>query len=408
MLKTVDEALAAMRAEISPLGVLEREAEKAHGYLLAESVLMHSDSPPFDRALVDGFAVRSADASVGAILRIIGRQDAGGSIWQRVPGVPLSEVSQGTCVAINTGAVVPRGVDAVLMVEQSEREGEGIKVLRAVRPEEGIQRRGAQARAGSVALPVGHTLTAAALAAGIAAGASTFSVWRKPRVAVLSTGDELVAPGNPLGPGQIHNSNQPMLRALVQESGCDTVNLGTCGDEREDLHARLTRGLTEADVLIITGGMSMGTRDLVPPLLKELGVRIHVEKVRMKPGKPFIFGTLGSGPGKKYVAGLPGNPVSAFVTFHLFVREMLERLGGGDGSSRWITAEAGSEFDANGDREFFQPCNLKHHGTRLIAQPLAWRGSGDIFSLSSADGVVHRPANAPSLPAGTLVNVLPF
>ena len=198
-----------------------------------------------------------------------------------------------------------------------------------------------------------------------------------------------------------------MLLGLVVESGCVAVDLGMCGDVREELRGGWC-GLAEAEVLVVTGGMSMGTLDLVPGLLKELGVAVHVEKVRMKPGKPFVFGTIGEGAERKYVAGLPGNPVSAFVTFQIFVREMLEMLSGGSTGTRWVQAEAGSGFEGNGDREFFQPCVLRRRGAVLVAEAVTWRGSGDGFSLSAADGVVRRAVNAPEVEVGQLVDILLF
>ncbi len=293
MFATIEETLAVIHREVGKLGIIKVAVGMGHAHVLAEPVLWASDSPPFDRALLDGFAVRSVDARIGAQLQIVGKRDAGGvGGWD-------GAFNQGQCVAINTGAVFPAGADAVLMVEHSRTERPSddgpafVTVLREVRAENGVQRRGAHGRVGSVALAAGTVLNAAAIGGAVSAGAAELTVWRKPRVAVLSTGDELVAAGQPLGPGQIHNSNQAMLLALVKECNGESMNLGSCPDVREELRSRLETGLREADLLVVTGGMSMGTRDLVPALLKELGVEIHVEKVRMKPGKPFVFGTVG-------------------------------------------------------------------------------------------------------------------
>ncbi len=202
-----------------------------------------------------------------------------------------------------------------------------------------------------------------------------------------------------------------MLVALVKEAGAEILDLGQCGDDAAQLRAGLERGLVETDLLVVTGGMSMGSKDLVPGLLKELGVAVHVEKVRMKPGKPFLFGTRVVGEKPSYVAGLPGNPVSAFVTFQLFVREMLGILAGGEVRgvrSRFIVAEAAAGFPANGDREFFQPCVLERRGAVTVARPFDWRGSADILTLAKADGLARRPADSGEVKAGELMEVLPL
>ncbi len=419
-MQSVEEVLAVIEEKVRILPVERVGWGAAWGLVLAEPVVMGEESPAFDRAQLDGYAVRAAEVREGVVLEVVGQVNAGG-----VGNVGGAMGGGGTCVAINTGAPMPGGGDAVLMVEYTEKvEGVGrgifIRAKRGVGVGVGIQKRGSDAGAGEVVLEAGCRLWGQQLgicaAAGVMGGTAGGVPVRRVRVAVLTTGDELVEAGGGRVPGvgQIWNSNHPMLLGLVREAtggrvGEGVMDLGNCGDDAGKLRGLLARGLEEADLLVVSGGMSMGTKDLVPALLKELGVEFFVEKVRVKPGKPFIFGSRGrkeGGRGPAYVCGLPGNPVSAFVTFQRFVREVIARLVGETGGGRMIQAEAGAALEANGDREFYQPCALRRRGSVVVAEPLGWKGSADLFTLAKAQGLIVRAAGAGTVEAGAEVPVL--
>jgi len=399
---TVEQACRAIQANVLPLP--PRPAPLALGGVLAQDVRLDEDSPRFDRSQLDGFAVRAQDAVVGAALELAGQIDAGGRTFSDV-------MAPGTCLGINTGGIIPAGADAVLMVEHAQRVIRDARTFivakNGVDVGHGIQHRGSDARAGDIVLHAGARLRAAQQAVCAAAGVAQPQV-RKARVAVLNTGDELVdyTTPPPLPPGKIRNSNQLMLCTLAAEAGANVLDLGTCPDEALPTRILLQRGLAEADLLVVCGGMSMGTRDLVPPLLKEIGVALHIEKVRMKPGKPFILGTRETASGRRYVAGLPGNPVSAFVTFHLFVREILRHMEAADDGPKIIPAHTDRALPANGDRDFYQPCILRPGTEGIIAEVLAWKGSADIFTLARANGLLIQAAHANALDAGANVQVL--
>jgi len=403
----VDQVLALISQIVAPLPPVAVDLPAAHGAVLAQDVSMDEDSPRFDRSQLDGFAVRSHEATSGATLSLAGQVDAGGKVFS-------DPVPPGTCVGINTGGVVPPWADAILMVEHASREIfdgiEFVRVLQPVKPHQGIQRQGSDAKAGQVILHAGARLTPAQLALCAAAGISTPLI-RRPRVAVLSTGDELVSYATPLPlpQGKIRNSNQVMLCSLARQAlggGDSLLDLGTCPDEPTQMRRTLQRGLAEADLLVVCGGMSMGTRDLVPPLLKDLGVDMPVEKVRIKPGKPFVLGTLDQNGRRSYVAGLPGNPVSSFVTFHRFVIPMLRQMEAASEPPRIVRATIDRPLPANGDREFYQPCRLTQDQTGWRAELLNWKGSADIFTLAQASALAIQPANMPPTDAGTTLDIL--
>ena len=377
----------------------------AWGAVLAETIRMGEESPRFDRAVVDGFALRSANGNAHAELKVVGRVDAGAPFG--------GSVGPGECVAINTGGVLPAGADAVLMVEHSEKMhkegGEWMRVMRAVGAESGVHWRGSEAAAGSVVLEPGVRLGAGQIGACAAAGVGSVLV-RRVLAGVITTGDELVDPaagGSGLGEGKIWNSNRPMVCGLVREAGGVAVDLGNCPDDAGEMERRLAAGLEQCDLLIVCGGMSMGTKDLAPGLLRGLGVEMHIEKVKMKPGKPFLFGTVVRGGVTKYVAGLPGNPVSAFVTFHRFVRELMDRMTGAERpGARLVVAQMAGELPAGGDRDFYQPCRLMQRGAVVVAEILSWKGSGNMVMLGRTQGLLIQRAGAAAVRAGEDVRVL--
>ena len=401
---TVQETLAAIARHAGALPSRVVVLEQALGLELSEPILMDIDSPPFDRAMLDGYAARAVDALGGAQLEIVGRVDAGST------GGNLN-VGQGQCVAINTGAPIPTGADTVVQVEHTAAvagQPRFVQVVKGAARGVGIQQRGSDARAGTTVLTAGVRLGPAELAVAAAAGRGTVLVRPRPVVGVLTTGDELVPVEATPGPAQIRNTNRVLIRGALQERRLPILDLGTVGDDELALRAALERGLAEADVLIVTGGMSMGTKDLVPKLLADLGVKILVEKVKMKPGKPFVFGTVERAGQQRYVAGLPGNPVSTYVCFVRFVVPLLGALASEiEGPPRELQpAVLEADVVANGDREFYQPCVLRRGSTGVTALPLDWKGSADLFTLARADGLIVHPAGAGVRKAGGMVEIL--
>jgi molybdopterin molybdotransferase len=396
-LLTVAQAIQIIDAARASPRVVRMPLSAAQGLCLAEDLVADRDYPPFDKSLMDGFAVRSADvASAPAALRVVGEIAAG----QRADRA----VRPGEAYAIMTGAPIPPGADGVVPVEDTRVEGEVVHVLSSGSPQRFVARQGADLAQAQPVLCRGARLEAAQLAAAAMIGAAEVNVYVRPRAAVLATGDELVHIDTAPGPAQIRNSNTPMLLALLRRMGCETIDLGHATDQPEAIRRKLTEGLESADGLLVTGGMSMGAYDYVPRLLMEMGVELKITKLRIKPGKPFIFGTLRN----KYVFGLPGNPVSSYVCTVRLASRLMARLTGAPVEEKWIAGVLSQALPANGPREFYQPARVQWDGGRgrHVVHPLAWRGSADLFALAAADGLLVRPEHDVPLEPGASVRVL--
>ncbi|HEY2589439.1 MAG TPA: gephyrin-like molybdotransferase Glp [Tepidisphaeraceae bacterium] len=398
---------------------------QAEGLWLARSLTADRDYPPFDKSQMDGYAVRRADvANLPAELLKVGEVAAGRT--------PDRSVEPGEAIAIMTGAPIPQGAEGVVPVEDVEVVDE--QTIRVVHsggdPARFIARRGSDCAAGLTVLEAGARLSPAQIAVAASIGADEVEVFDRPHVAVLATGDELVPAGQAPGAAQIRNSNTPMLVALLRRLGCDVTDLGTVPDQPDAIRDALVRGLAY-DALFVTGGMSMGEYDYVPRLLKEIGVDLQITKLRIKPGKPFVFGTWeGEAPAEpnrsqsekpgsagalpsRFVFGLPGNPVSGFVCTIRLASRLLARLAGGTPEDRWLSGKLDTGLPANGPREFYQPVvrtvargRDSSHAEIATITPLKWKGSADLFTLARANALLVRAENDPAMPKGTVVRVL--
>lgn len=402
-LTPMDDALAQMLARIESLeGCETLSTFDALGRVLAEEVRSLLDVPPADNTSMDGYAMRVADVPAeGTLLPVSQRVPAG------VVGEPLQP---GTAARIFTGAQLPPGADAVVMQEQcSAVSGEGLGAVQVnTVPTVGqwIRRRGEDVQHGSVVLAAGTRLTPAALGLAASVGAASLTVARRPRVALFSTGDELVMPGEPLRPGAIYNSNRYTLRALLQSFGCVVADLGIVPDQREATLAALQRAAEQHDLILTSGGVSVGEEDHVKPAVQALGA-LDLWQISMKPGKPFAFGHVrrSTAAGQAHFVGLPGNPVSSYVTFLLMVQPMLLQMQG-VAAQPWMPLQLRADFDLpKGDkrREFLRVRRNAAGGLDLFPN----QSSGVLTSVVWGDGVVDKPSGQ-TIARGDLVNFLPF
>jgi molybdopterin molybdotransferase len=392
---TIEDARARMVAQVARLESESVAIGDAEGRVLAHPVDAFRDQPPFRSSAMDGWAVRAADAREAVELRIVGESAAGNGY-----GMPLGP---GEAVRIFTGAAVPEGADTVVIQEEAVREGDRVH-LGPARPDDNIRPQGGDFRAGDRLLEAGVRLDPWRLSLAAAAGRASLSVSRRPRVAVLGTGEELVRPPAEPGPWQIYESGSAALVALIESWGGQAWRLAVARDEKQAL-IEAVQGV-DADLLVTVGGASVGDYDLVKPALAEMGLQLFVETVNIRPGKPTWFGRLRDG---RAVLGLPGNPASALVCAELFLKSLLRAMMGADPEPRFVKARLAAPLRANGPRVQLMRALLTHDDTgTLMVQALGDQDSSLVTVFAQADGLLRRPAQAPAAAAGELVDVLPL
>jgi len=366
----------------------------ALGLVLVQEIKTDREYPPFDRSTRDGYAVRSSEVKPGTQLKCAGEIKAGDSVTEAL--------APGTCIQIMTGAAVPAGADAVVMIEYTQRKGELVRFERGAQSWQNIVRRGSEASARQTILTPGMRMGFAELALAAQVGATQLQCAKRPRVAILSTGDEVVLIDQPPGPFQIRNSNSVSLAAQVRIAGGEPVVLGNAADRVEDLGEKIERGLKE-DALVLTGGVSMGKYDLVESVLKALGAEFFFDAVAIRPGKPAVFAICQGKP----VFGLPGNPVSTMVTFQLFVTPAIDLLSGADAHPLpLVEARLGEPLNERPGLTHFLPARIEWHGAEPQVSALKWQGSGDIAALAGANCFLVVPAEREKIASAERVSVL--
>ncbi len=393
-------ALERVLQHVAPLPSEPVPLDTALGRTLARELKADRDSPPTNRAAMDGYAVRAQDlAAPNGRLRLIGEVAAGASL--------LPRVRSGTCVRIFTGAVVPPGADAVVMVEETCEEQGEVCFRRGVRVGQHLRRRGEEYGKGDSLLPPGTLLGPAQIGLCAAVGRSTVRVYRQPRVAVLSTGTELVGVGHKVKPWQLHNSNGPMLRAAVLQAGARCVDQQDVPDESDTLLHQLRALASRADMVILSGGVSVGRYDLVPEAVKRWRGTIHFHGVSMKPGKPILFATRGR---TCSLFGLPGNPVSALTGFYEFVLPALRRLSGFplDRCQPAWNLPTGDALPVHVQRTLCTLVRLEEQNTGPTVAPVPSCGSAHLAAAALAEGVAVLPPGPEPPAAGSHVVYRPW
>lgn len=391
---TIEDALKTVLEGLVPLGVETVALPDAAGRVLARDVLGDRDQPPFNRAAMDGYAIRSQDTA-GAPVRL--------RVVDEVPAGASSDhvLQSGEAIRIMTGAPVPDSADSVQMVEKTRRDGdEHVIINEGTRPRQHIAARGQDLRQGALAVPAGSLLTTARMGVCWALGAAEVPVYRRPRVAVLTTGDELVELHQTPGPTQIRDSNRCTITSIARRAGAEIVRSEIVRDDKAATRAAIRSALGEADVLVLSGGVSAGDYDFVAEALQAEGVAQVFHKVEMKPGKPLWYGRRAGQP----VFGLPGNPVSSLVTARIFMAPALRALGGRAAVCEpMLTLPLLEGFRGTGSRPTFQPARIDWQGggVRLVKT----HGSGDLTHFATMTALAFLPPDRPPFQVGDLLRV---
>jgi len=384
-----EKAIEIIRANTIVLDSESVRLEESLNRVLRQDVVSDVDMPPFDKAAMDGYACRLQD--IENVLDVIEVIAAGYR--------PQRAIGNNQCSKIMTGAMLPAGADCVIMVEEVEEIAEKKIRFRGRRAAANICRKGEDVVVGQRLAPSGTRITAKEIAALALAGCVRPTVCRKPRVGIIATGDEIVEPRFIPEQSQIRNSNSCQLHAQCQQFGCEPSDYGIVRDTRDEIGGMIARAKEESDLILVTGGVSMGDFDLVPSLLKESGFTIHFEKVAIQPGKPTVFGQAGN----KYVFGLPGNPVSSFLVFEVLVKEFLSSAMGLKSYARLAKCPLATTFKRRTSaRQAWIPVRMTAEGS---AEPVEYHGSAHITSLACADGFISVPVGVDGIPAGSIVDV---
>ena len=397
---SVAEAIQIVRQQTRPLPAERIKLEHALNRVLAEDIIADSDLPPFDRSQMDGYAVRAEDTTEAPVrLRIVG-ESAAGRGWHH-------ELKEGEAVRIMTGAPVPAGADSVQQVELAHelKDGAVVELLEGVEAGRSIVKRAAEIKAGETVLQSGAAINAAMMAVLAAFGYPEVAVGQRPHVGVLATGTELVAVDEKPGQDQIRDSNNYSIAAYAQLTGASSERLPLARDETSVLKKQIGTAAKKCDVIVTSGGVSMGVYDVTKSALKELDAEIFFERVALRPGKPTVFARLPNG---TLVFGLPGNPVSVAVTFNLFARTALLAMQGvTEPAPKYDTALLARSVKGNVERESYLPAQLTTNDDgELIAFPLKWGGSSDFVAFALTTALVVVPAGTRAVEANSLVRVL--
>jgi len=402
-LVSVDEAKRVLARSFTPrpVGSEVVALSEAYGRVLAGDVVSLLDIPPFNRSTVDGYAVKASDTfgaeeNRPATLRLMGRVNVGEA--------PKARVQKGTLVEIVTGAPIPRGADAVAMIEYTERKGDSVLVRQAVSHGENVMKAGSDIHKGETVLKKGTTLSPYEIGAHAAIGSVKANVYKRPIVAIFSTGAEVIEPGKPLTPGKIFDINAHALSAAVEECGCEPRNMGIVQDEPNQMKTALQKALKTADLVITSGGVSVGPTDIIPKVLNTLGKPgVLVYGIAIRPGKPTTIALVKDIP----VFSLPGHPASSLMIFYLFVRPLLICMAGRREQEVVVVKSVVSErlFPSRGRRTYVTVTLQKDRGGRIVASPVSRGLSGAITTLSKADGFLIIPEDQQFVEKGACVEV---